>query len=410
MRKSGRRRPAAVAIVCSLVVAATSARSNQAQAYELLHTPHGQPLRWTASNVSYVVDTSIDAVPGGGQAVASAIGGWDGTGGVPSLSITQGKGGAKPGLDGQNSVIFVPKGFAPAGNALAVTVTSFDESSGAIVDTDIVVNGVHPFAVLDPQERPARGDSTFSNEGSSTTDGDVSGAASAYDLVHVLSHEVGHTLGLADVQQTESSLMYAYSSRGDASVRRPSPDDVSGVEALYGTTPAPSAASASQSGCGQASVAGARAHSADMWTVAIVAGAGIWLLLRRRALRRSRVDLPVAAALVALFTGSAPSSGTSRVVVSELRSDATARVVGVSTSNVGGLFETTLQLEPTACRQPTCPARASAHAWGGRLGGISQQVGGEPVPGVGDLVGVAFVPSADANVSIAAAALISTHR
>lgn len=400
-------------MACALIIAGVGAGSNKAEAYELKHTTHGQPLRWSASSVSYVIDPSIDAIKGGGQAAATAMSGWDGIGGVPAMSATQGKGGARPGLDGQNSVLFAANGFAPAGNALAVTVTSFDQSTGDIVDTDVIVNGIHPFAVLNPDARPGRSDSPVSNEGASTSDDADSTEASAYDLVHVLSHEFGHTLGLADDQDNRSALMYAYSSRGDASIRQPSPDDSSGVEALYGMVPAPMVASSSHGGCGQASVATARPLSADMWTVAMVAGAGLWLLLRRRALRYSRVDLPVAAAMVALFTGSAPSGLTPHVVTPGLRSDAIARVVGVSTSNVGGLFETTIELEPTACQLATCPARASAHAWGGTVGGITQQIGGEPVPAVGDLVHVAFVASAataGANVNVAAATLVPTHR
>jgi matrixin len=413
MANGGGRRPAAMAVVCALIVAATSTGSSKAEAFELKHTTHGQPLRWDASNVSYVIDPSIEAVAGGEQAAAKAVAGWQGIGGVPSLSTTQGKGGAKAGLDGQNSVLFAPNGFAPAGNALAITVTSFDQSTGDIVDTDVVVNGIHPFAVLDPDARPEGNEAPVSNEaGSPPSDAD-STAANAYDLLHVLSHEFGHTLGLADDQDEQSALMYAYSSRGDASIRQPTPDDVNGVEALYGTEPAPAPAPSSQAGCGQASVASARPLSGDMLAVAMVAGAGLWLLSRRRALRCPRVELPVATALVALVTGYAPSGATPHVVASELRSDAIARVVSVSTSNVGGLFETTIQVEPTACRLQTCPAQAAAHAWGGTLGGITQQVGGEPVPAVGDLVNVAFVASggaAGANVRTAVATLIPAHR
>jgi hypothetical protein len=301
-------------------------------------------------------------------------------------------------------VIFAPKGFAPAGNALAITVTSFDQTSGAIVDTDIVVNGIHPFAVLGKNARAASDEWRVPTDGSSMTD-DKQSNEIPYDLVHVLSHEVGHSLGLADEKNDLSALMYGFTSRGDASIRLPSPDDINGVDALYETSPG-SSASMSHSGCGQASVAGARSRQTEAWAVwSLVAGAGLWLGLRRRAPRPARIDLPVVAALVGLVVDPVPSAPT-HAINPELRADAAARVVRVSTSNVGGLFETTLELEPAVCRQEPCPARTSAHVWGGTLGGIRQEVGSQAVPAVGDLVNVTFVSSPSFNVGGPAAQLV----
>jgi hypothetical protein len=133
----------------------------------------------------------------------------------------------------------------------------------------------------------------------------------------------------------------------------------------------------------------------------------MWLASRRRGRKAVRFALPVGVALVALVVGPAPAR-------SALRSDglqpvfAAARVVDVSTTNVGGLFETTVELAPTSCRQLPCPARARAHAWGGTLGGITQEVGSDTVPAVGDLVDIAFL-RVSSDVNVPAAALVATR-
>jgi hypothetical protein len=237
--------------------------------------------------------------------------------------------------------------------------------------------------------QPASGTARVSTDGSSNDDSDASRAI-PFDLVHVVSHEVGHTLGLADERVDDSALMYAFTMPGDASIRAPSKDDVAGVDALYGASVAPTPAQPSQSGCGQSSVAGSPTRPADAWAaLALVVGVGLWLVSGRRARVAARFVLPIGAALVALVAGPVPAHSAPRdpgLLVS-----AAARVVDVSTSNVGGLFETTIELAPIACQKEPCPARARAHAWGGTLGGITQEVGSDSVPSVGDLVDIAVL-------------------
>jgi matrixin len=407
-RRQGRWRPA-MAVVCAVTAAAIGAWSHRADAFELKHASHGERLHWAEPRVDYVIDPSVGrAVPGGTDAVSSAIGGWSGQAGGPTLSAAVGTGAAKPGLDGQNSVLLAPDGFAPAGGALAITVTSYDDASGAIVDADIVINGVYRFAVLAAGAHPTEDTPPISTD--STLGRDDVPQGIPFDLAHVVSHEVGHTLGLADERADHSALMYAFTMPGDASMRTPSSDDVDGVDALYGTSGASSGGSPSRSGCGQASVAGSRTRPADVWgALSLVAGAGVWLASRRRA-KVMRMILPLGAALAALVGN--PVLGRSAPRAAVLVAEASARVVGVSTSNAGGLFETTLDLVPTACQNGPCPERAQAHAWGGSLGGITQRIGGgEPVPSVGDVVDIAFPPSSAAaaygNEHVLAAALVA---
>src|SRR3984893_15841462 len=135
MASCGGRQRLAMATVCTIGAAVILMGSRSAEAFELKHSSNGKPLRWAKSQVSYVIDASIEqAVPGGANAVSSAVGAWSSTGGGPALSTSAAVVGAKAGLDGQNSVLLASHGFAPAGNALAVTVTSYDVATGNIID------------------------------------------------------------------------------------------------------------------------------------------------------------------------------------------------------------------------------------------------------------------------------------
>jgi hypothetical protein len=381
----GRRHPTTM-VVCALAAAIVSSLTPRpAHAFELRHTSHGQPIKWSAGPVSFVVDPSVGAaVSGGGEAADRAVAAWSGAAGAPGLSASAGAGGGKAAVDGQNTILYAPDGFEPAGDALAVTVLSYDDLSGAIVDADIVIDGRRPFAVLPDGAQPPRGTSPVSTEGGDDPDEHGRGHATPFDLTHVVTHEVGHALGLGDVPDIASAVMYAYSMPGDASGRAPGSDDLDGLDALYaGSASSPSA----RIGCGQSSVAGGRVRDADAWgALALVLGAGVWLAMRRRA---ARGIVPVGAALLALAAD--PASARSATRVSATAPDARAVVVEATTRDVGGVFQTTLELAPRSCRDAgACPARAEARVWGGTIGGITQQVGEHRAPRPGDEVDVVF--------------------
>jgi Matrixin len=405
---------------CALAAAAAAAVGSYATgaaAFELKLAVDGHALHWEQSRVDYVVDPSVEAAVGGGSAaVAGAVRGWSAAAGGPTLTIAAGQGAAKPGVDGQNSILFAPKGFAPAGTALAVTVTSYEETTGRIVDADIVINGIYRFAVLASGERPESGTGTVSTDGTSSTEGDGERTA-PFDVAHVVSHELGHSLGLGDERVDRTALMYAFTTPGDATTRAPSADDVSGIDAIYGAAPDPGSTSSgsSPSGCGQASIAGSRSSAGGgAGTAGWMAVAVMWFAAKRRAAvrrpaapagqrhrprhRTARAAASIAAAAAALLSGALPARSAEMTVAATpvLMGDAVARVVEVSTVNVGGLFESTVELAPTVCRDPSaCPPHARAHVWGGALGGIRQVIGEEPVPAVGQTVGVSFLAAGD---------------
>ncbi|HEY8041860.1 MAG TPA: matrixin family metalloprotease [Polyangiaceae bacterium] len=251
---------------------ATLLATGRAEAFALKHTSHGQSLHWEEPRVTFVIDPSVEAaVPGGADAVARAVRGWSAMSGAPVLATQVGPGGGEAKYDGQNTILIAPQGFAPAGNALAVTVVTLDDSTGAILDTDVVINGIHAFAVLAAQAQ-GHGE-PIATDGAGSGDGE----AGAFDLEHVVSHETGHTLGLADEEGDREAVMYAYSRSGDASNRAPATDDLDGIETLY-----PGTGTVPRAGCGGASVAGVSPRQDWTWAVMLLAmGAGAAALRHR---------------------------------------------------------------------------------------------------------------------------------
>ena len=176
--------------------------TSEASAFEVKHSASGQLVSWHRTSVAWTVDRSVRKVPGGEEAVAAAAAAWTQRSGAPALAVAAVDAKLSPGLDGTNAVFFVEGGFAPAGNALAVTVLSFDETTGDVLDADIVLNGkyqlglvqkgtTHPTAITDP-------------------------GGEIYDIDRVLAHEMGHALALSDEPADTSALMYPCVSRAVA--------------------------------------------------------------------------------------------------------------------------------------------------------------------------------------------------
>ncbi len=374
----------AAAIVCATV--ATLTGSSPAQAFNIKRTQSGLDVRWAVPTVNYVVDPRLSqAVAGAAAAVGQAAQSWSGVEGAPTLSATTGPVSSIPALDGTNSVLYLHN-FDAADGALAVTIVSVDEATGHILDADIVVNADREFAVLSASARASINSPLVSTEGSSH-----GGRSQIFDLIHVTAHEVGHSLGLADESANVAALMYPYTRAGDASVRAPGSDDLSGIDQDYAGA---DLGSGSAQGCGGgASVAGRRSSNVSSSAGLLLIVAGGWLVSRRW--RRGLVPVSLALAALVLHPRRAESATPSAV-------EATAQVTTVTTEITNGVFQTTLELTPRTCHVAVCPARAIAHVWGGTIGGITQQVGENVVPAVHDEVDIAFQTAPRGLVSTAA--------
>lgn len=381
-----------------------------AHAYVVKKTSKGQLVHWDERTVDYTFDPSVAAhVPDAVEATKASMVSWSGTVGAPEL---QGHAAAdvadapkKPGFDQKNGVFFMPNGYAPAGRALAITVLTYDNATGRILDADIIVNGSYKFAVLGDSAAEA----THESHGATTahpsnTDGithaeEVTALDTTYDLHHVVAHELGHSLGMNDEMERKDALMYRYSAPNDTTLRAPASDDIAGLAELYSTK-----LEASGNGCGNATIAPKKPSLAASH-LAMVATLGFlfFLVLRGRSDRRARFAFVAAAAVAAYAMLPSISKDDGNVArASELApGHARATVTSTSTTIEDGLIKTTFKLATTACRASSCPKLGEGVAWGGTAGDIRQEVGGQFAPSTGDAVDVSFakLPSAIAPLS-----------
>ncbi|HXN34368.1 MAG TPA: matrixin family metalloprotease [Polyangiaceae bacterium] len=93
-------------------------------------------------------------------------------------------------------------------NTLGLTTVTFDARSGEIYDADTEINGTVPLGVSDPV------------------------ASDSYDLASIITHEMGHFLGLAH-SADRSATMYAQYVAGSTSMRSLTGDDSAGVCSIY---------------------------------------------------------------------------------------------------------------------------------------------------------------------------------
>jgi len=249
-----------------LALTAWLGSSSAAHAYTVKETGSGATVRWHRDAVMLRIDPSMDAYftdIAVRKVVSGAADAWMGLPNAPELLINHGEPGDAGFADGGDSHngIYLIRDWQLADSSLAVTVATFESRSGRIVDTDILVNASHPFGVM-PDGPDARG--------------------SAFDLGAVLTHEMGHVLGLGESFDVRPATMWPNIARGETHQRDIDADDRNGVAKAYD---GPMLADAEPvGGCGGSSVVLRRPqhHNGATWILAglTLLGAGLWL--RRR--------------------------------------------------------------------------------------------------------------------------------
>lgn len=384
--------------------------AGDAEAYAVKRTSRGDLVHWEERAVGYTIDPSVEKnVVRGHDATLEAMQSWSGTVGAPDLeqlAITP-DAPTKPAFDSKNGIFYVKGGYQPAGRALAITVLTYDNASGRILDADVIFNGAYAFEVL---TAPVDGKKVVDSVTHvSTTDEVVHGADdeelenvkerdTIYDLHHVIAHELGHSLGMNDEMGRRDALMYRYSAPNDATIRQPGSDDIAGLAELYSTK-----LEARGNGCGNATVAPKKPSStaANMAMVATL-GLLLFLVIRARSDRRARYGFIAAAAAAAIaFVPTLSTKGerrgagianASEPISAAPLGHARAKVVSASTAIENGLFRTQFRLATAECRAGTnvCPRAGYGVTWGGTIGNITQDVGGYYAPLAGDEVDVSF--------------------
>jgi hypothetical protein len=359
----------ALAMMCVLFGALPAA-----QAFEVKETSSGQPIHWENSAIVFETDPSVEfAALGAAAAVAEGVSPWSSVEGGPALSVQPAAGFSQPAYDSRNVVYFYPGGYELAGAALAITIVTFDDTTGSILDTDVVLNGRYAFAVLPLGATPDALALPVSNDGVSAAPCVSPGVAPGrFDLVHIVAHETGHALGMRDEVVDPQPVMYLYTLPGDASRRAPTMDDLDGIKEIY------TGVSSSSTGCSSSSLSPRRPRVTPL---ALAGALGIvalgWAFAGRRRLR-ARGPLAFAGALAVMVVG--PSA----VYPANRLGDATARVVSTRGVETDGPWRTELTLSPTTCRVSACPSSMTVTHWGGRRGHLVQQAGDFVPPRVGD--------------------------
>ncbi len=343
-----------------LAAVAATVTCSKADAYVLKKTTGDKLVHWAESQITVTVDPSVaQADRDAAEAVRAGADHWNHkSAGAPQVSVTKASKSLEPGYDGVNSVVF-RDAYAPAGKAIAVTVLTYDDNSGEIVDADIVISGKYKYS----------------------TSEDI--GAGRYDLRHVVAHELGHSLGLGDEGQIDDALMFGFTKSGELSRREPSEDDVQGVSAIYPNEPGTGndAADASSGGCTAATTS---RGATSPYALGLLFGAVFYGIARRK----NRL-LAVAPLTLAAITSFAAQAAPATVVVDQAPHYVTAEVTKSESSWQGGMLRSRVVYAPKGCGA-SCTSEVVEEMWGGHKDGITQEIAGEQVPQRGESVKLAM--------------------
>lgn len=372
--------------------------SSAANAYSVKKTSHGDLVHWEVDTVNFTIDPSVEEnVSLGENATKTAMQSWSGTAGAPDIQVVSGDktSPTAPSFDRKNGVFYAVGGYEPAGRALAITVLTYDNASGKILDADVVFNGAYQFKVLGEKKLDTAKLPTLAGNKTDVIahddEADEGDLDSIYDLHHVVAHELGHSLGMNDEMGNKAALMYRYTAPNDASLREPASDDITGLAELYEGSPK----SSDQGGCGSDTVSPKKpSHAAANSAMVATLGLLLFLVLRARSDRRAKAAFVLAAAcaafaLVPRLQGKGMARASEPVSAMSL-GHARAKVLNTSVAIENGLFKTKYELATTTCRTAVCPKSGRGVTFGGTIGNITQEVGGYYAPNDGDEVDVSF--------------------
>jgi MYXO-CTERM domain-containing protein len=240
----------------ALCVGALFGLPMKAEAFALKTTEAGVPVRWQHDRVELRIDPALEAAFGK-QAVrdAAVIAGeaWRGLANAPDVVIAEG---APAPYDAKKrgNGIYLLNDWPYAYDQVAMTITSYTPS-GKIVGVDILVNGDRSFDML---PEPSNG-------------------APQHDLAAVLTHEVGHALGLAHNEDDPDATMYPHIRSGETHQRTLSTDDEAAIMEAYAAAMPDPSSQPRVSSC--TAVTGGEGSS---WMTTALALLGAVLVIRRR--------------------------------------------------------------------------------------------------------------------------------
>ncbi len=236
-----------------------------ARAYSLKKTDSGAQIRWSQDAVAIRLapysHSKLGLDPENLRAATvMAAEAWRGYDGVPDVIVKSGEP-ASRGHHGENPTngIYVLEDWPYEKKQLAITLITYRKASGKLLDVDILIN---PDARLE----------LF-------PEGEDAGPEDAFDVAAVLTHEMGHVLGLGESDADPMATMWPTITCAELHKRSVEEDDEAGVITAYsGNCPDILEDAA---GCGKMSVArGASRPSSAL--IPLMAMLLLWLICRRR--------------------------------------------------------------------------------------------------------------------------------
>lgn len=260
----------AAAALCALLLPTLAARP--AAAWAVKRTSGGAVVHWREPRLDVRLGASrpsgIDAGPMV-RAARRAARAWQ-LEGAPELVVS-----SEPAPDlyapgAPGVAVVVQRPWPHAQGLLATTMTLYDDRSGALLDADVLINPAARLTVLD----------------------DAGGDPSRWDLQSLLTHELGHVLGLGESPDDPAATMWARLAAGDLGPRTLARDDRDGLSAIYDGRPLAAPAS-----CARGTVAAPGARPEALAVLAILA-ALLGIAAHRR---RAAPPLAFAGALLLFF-------------------------------------------------------------------------------------------------------------
>jgi hypothetical protein len=348
---------------CATALVVTLASNVASAEQSNLGSAGARGARWKQNTVEVSVEDSVDLLGTEGEAfeaVVKAATAWQNAPGIlPTLVVERGPEdpvGYRRSGHNRNTVRFAPDGDPLANGALAITVITFDAHAKEILDADVVLNGEHGFSFFEQDAR---------DQGKTT-----------YDLQNVLTHELGHLLGLGEDMTDVDATMYAFSQPGETGKRDLEVVDKDSIAALYSEEFEPEA----QAGCGGAAIAG---YDGQPWVWAALGFGALGLMMRRRATRSVGLSATGLGALLVCFGGSMSAPDVSDGVAFVGADGSVPMTVSSSESAwEGGVIVTRLGLRGADAEHVS--HEVTVKTLGGQVGDLVQVVGHVLPPRVGD--------------------------
>ena len=181
----------------------------------------GPSVAWTVRTVSWVAHPNIFRVyEGANEDVQASFAAWAATQ-CSDLDLAfdserEVQAGFREGAMNTNVVVLLRNAWPYQSGAIAVTTTTFNTQTGALIDADIEMNGEH-FTFV-------RADATCDQD------------TKVMDLRNTLTHEVGHLIGLEHPPSTPAyseATMFASAPSCEIKKRTLAQDDIDGVCFIY---------------------------------------------------------------------------------------------------------------------------------------------------------------------------------